>query len=316
MRAIRSRPALAATTVALALAVAGCGADSGADAGDDGRISVVTSTNVWGSVAQAVGGDRVRVESLINDAAADPHGYVDKPEDATKLAGAALAVYNGGGYDDFFAKLADAAGQDARRIVAFEVAGHAEEGEEGEEGHEHEHGEVNEHVWYDLPTVQKVADLIAKDLGEVEPASKADFETNAEAFNTSLDGLIAQAAEIGTAHPGGKVVATEPVAKYLLDAAGLADATPPDFAEAIEEETDPPVLAVADTTDLITNKQVLALVNNAQTETPVTNQLLEAASDAGVPVVDVTETLPPGVTDYVEWMTEQVTALSDALAGT
>ena len=313
MRAIRSVPAL--TAVALAFAVTGCGA-SADDAADDGRISVVTSTNVWGSVAKAVGGDRVSVESLINDAAADPHGYVDKPEDATKLSGAALAIYNGGGYDDFFAKLTDAAGQGAKRIEAFEIAGHESETEEEHEGEEHEHGEVNEHVWYDLPTVQKVADRIARDLGEVEPDNKAEFAANAEAFNTALDGLIAKAAEIGAAHPGGKVVATEPVAKYLLDAAGLTDATPPDFSEAIEEETDPPVLAVADTTDLITNKQVLALVNNAQTETPVTNQLREAATTAGVPVVDVTETLPPGVTDYVEWMTEQVTALSDALAGT
>jgi zinc/manganese transport system substrate-binding protein len=120
MRAIRSVPAL--TAVALAFAVTGCGA-SADDAADDGRISVVTSTNVWGSVAKAVGGDRVKVESLINDAAADPHGYVDKPEDATKLSGAALAIYNGGGYDDFFAKLTDAAGQGAKRIEAFEIAG-------------------------------------------------------------------------------------------------------------------------------------------------------------------------------------------------
>ncbi len=308
MRAIRSGAALAA----VALAVAGCGAT--ADPADDGRISVITSTNVWGSVAQAVGGDRVRVESLINNADADPHGYVDKPEDATKLAGAALVIYNGGGYDDFFAKLVDAAGQGAERIVAFDQSGHRDTA--SHKDGEPEHGEVNEHVWYDLTSVQRVADLIAKDLSEVEPANKADFEANAESFNASLDGLIAKAAEIGAAHPGGKVVATEPVAKYLLDAAGLTDATPPDFSEAIEEETDPPVLAVADTTDLITNRQVLALVNNAQTETPVTNQLREAAAGAGVPVVDVTETLPPGVTDYVEWMTEQVTALSDALAGT
>ncbi len=321
MKAIRSGPALVATTVALALAVAGCGDDSGGDAADDGRISVVTSTNVWGSVAQAVGGDRVRVESLINDGNADPHGYVDKPEDATRLSGAALAIYNGGGYDDFFAKLADAAGQGAKRIVAFDISGHGEDEHAEEEGAEepegeHGHGEVNEHVWYDLPTVQKVADQIAKDLGDVEPDNKDDFAANAESFNTELDGLIAKAGEIGAAHPGAKVVATEPVAKYLLDAAGLADATPPEFSEAIEEETDPPVAAIADTTDLITNKQVLALVNNAQTETKVTNQLREAATGAGVPVVDVTETLPQGVTDYVEWMTEQVTALSDALAGT
>jgi zinc/manganese transport system substrate-binding protein len=90
--------------------------------------------------------------------------------------------------------------------------------------------------------------------------------------------------------------------------------TPPEFSEAIEEETDPPVVAVADTTDLITNKQVVALVNNDQTETNVTDQLTAAAKTAGIPVVNVSETLPPGVTDYVEWMTKEIDALADAVS--
>jgi zinc/manganese transport system substrate-binding protein len=58
---------------------------------------------------------------------------------------------------------------------------------------------------------------------------------------------------------------------------------------------------------------VAALVNNGQTETPVTNQLDDAAKSAGVPIVQVTETLPEGVTGYLDWMTKQVDALSGAL---
>lgn len=299
MRLSRSVP-LAAVTAALALVAAGCG-DDGSDAAADGKIAVVTSTNVWGSVVEAVGGDRVSVQSLINDPSGDPHAYADKPEDATLLSDAKLAVWNGGGYDDFFPKLVDAAGKDAKRVVAFDVSGYAE-------------GE-NEHVWYDLPTVRKVADRVAAELSAVSPDDRATFESNASSFGEELDGLAAKAKEIGVAHPGSKVVATEPVAKYLLDAAGLADATPPAFSEAIEEETDPPIVAVADTTDLITTKQVVALVNNDQTETKVTDQLKDAAETAAVPVVDVSETLPPGVTGYVEWMTKQVDALSGALSG-
>ena len=147
------------------------------------------------------------------------------------------------------------------------------------------------------------------------PDKKTTFADNAKSFGDKLAALTTKAESIGAASPGGKVVATEPVAKYLLDAAGLTDVTPPAFSEAIEEETDPPVVAVADTTDLITGKQVVALVNNDQTETAVTAQLKDAAAAAGVPVVDVSETLPPGVTDYVEWMTTELDALSGALSG-
>jgi zinc/manganese transport system substrate-binding protein len=291
---MRSALPLAVAAVAV-LGAAGCGSGT-SDAAADGKIAVVASTNVWGSVVQAVGGDDVSVRSLINDSKGDPHSYADKPEDATLLTEAKLVVYNGGGYDDFFTKLVDAAGADAKQVVAYDVSG-LPEGE-------------NEHVWYDFATVKKVADKVAAELGAIDPGNKDSYADNAKAFDGKLDELTTKAAAI----PDGKVVATEPVAKYLLDAAGMTDATPPDFSEAIEEETDPPVAAVADTMDLVTGKKVVALVNNDQTETNVTDQLNDAAKNAGVPIVNVSETLPPGVTDYVEWMTKQVDSLADAVA--
>src|SRR4051794_22869866 len=102
------RSVLPVALAAVALVAVGCG--SGPDASADGKIPVVASTNVWGSVVTAVGGSEVSVQSLVNDPSGDPHSYADKPADATLLTGAKLVVYNGGGYDDFFTKLVDAAG--------------------------------------------------------------------------------------------------------------------------------------------------------------------------------------------------------------
>jgi zinc/manganese transport system substrate-binding protein len=283
----------------LVITLAGCGSNAGGDTDGEGTITVVASTNVWGSVAERVGGDAVSVESLIADAAGDPHAQPDKPSDAAALAGADLVVYNGGGYDEFFTKLVDSTGVDVPRVDAFELSGYD--------------GEANEHVWYDLPTVRKVADALAEEFTTLAPDEKATFTANADALNADLDALLDKAAGVGRANPGAKVLATEPVAAYLLDAAGLTDATPPEFSEAIEEETDPPLSVVAETTELLSSRQVAALVNNAQTETAVTNSLKEAADLAGIPTVDVTETLPEGVTDYVEWMTSAVDALAGAL---
>ncbi len=281
----------------LAVAVAGCGS-SGNDPASGDKLAVVASTNVWASVVQAVGGDAVTVKSIIDDPSADPHAYESKPEDATALTAAKLVVFNGGGYDPFFNQMADTSAKDARRIEAFALSGKSE---------------ANEHVWYDLPTVKKVADKIAEELGVLDAAEKDTFAGNAKSFDAKLDELIAKAAKIGS---GAKVVATEPVAGYLIEGAGLTDATPEEFSEAIEEETDPPAGAVAEMTELVTGKRVAAVVNNAQTETPVTKALKESANKSGVPVVDVTETLPEGVTSYVDWMTRQVDALAGALAKT
>jgi zinc/manganese transport system substrate-binding protein len=284
----------------LAIAVAGCGSSSG-ESGAGDKLAVVASTNVWGSVVQAVGGDAVSVKSIIADPSADPHAYESKPEDAAALTAAKLVIYNGGGYDPFFTQMADASAKDAKRIEAFALSGKSED---------------NEHVWYDLPSVKKVADKIAEELGALDAARKDTFAGNAKSFDAKLDELITKAAGIGASRPGAKVVATEPVAGYLIGGAGLTDATPTEFSEAIEEETDPPAAAVAEITELVSGKQVAAVVNNAQTETPVTKALKEAANKSGVSVVDVTETLPEGVTSYVDWMTRQVDALAGALAKT
>ena len=59
-----------ATLSACALAMAGC-SNSGPDSGSgpsasSDKVDVVASTNVWGSVAQAIGGDKVNVHSIIN----------------------------------------------------------------------------------------------------------------------------------------------------------------------------------------------------------------------------------------------------------
>jgi zinc/manganese transport system substrate-binding protein len=281
------------------LAVAGCGTPSGV--ADDGRIQVVTSTDVWGSVAAAVGGRDVDVTAIIHNPNQDPHDYQSTPLDAAKIGAAQLAVYNGDGYDDFFsADLRATSSAKRATIVAFDLSGQP--------------ASANEHIFYDLPTVTKVADAVAARLGKLQPAHAAAFIRNAKTFDAHVDSLLATVRRIGVRHPGQRVVVTEPVADYLLRAAGVTDATPPTFERAVESDTDVPVAALSATLNLIAGHQVAAVVDNAQTQTDVTDQLTGKARAAGIPVVDVTETLPRDVTGYLPWMTAQVNALSAALA--
>ncbi|KAA2262344.1 metal ABC transporter substrate-binding protein [Solihabitans fulvus] len=282
-----------------ALVLSGCGGAS-QDTASNGKIKVVASTNVWGSVAQAIGGDAVEVKSLIEDPSADPHSYDSKPTDAVALNDAKVAIYNGGGYDEFFTKLLGSAGKDAKKIAAFDLSGKPAGG--------------NEHVWYDLTTVRKVADSVAEQLTAVAPDKKDTFAGNAKEFDGKLDALLGKAKQLGVDHPGSKAVVTEPVPDYLLAASGVQDVTPAEFAKAIEQQTDPSAAAVAQTGDLIAGRQVAVLVNNTQTESTITRQLTDKAGTARVPVVGVTETLPAGVAGYLDWMTKQVDELAKALA--
>ena len=274
------------------VSLAACGTTT--PSGDSGKIQVVTSTNVWGSVIKAVGGDAVEVKALLDDPSADPHSYESKPADAALVKDAKLVVFNGGGYDDFFPKLITTDGQ--KKIEAFPLR-------------EHDQDE-NEHVWYDLHTVRAVAEAAANELGAIAPDKKTQFESNTADFSAKLEELGKKVDGIGK---GKKVAATEPIAHYLLDETGAEDVTPEAFSKAIEEESDVPAAALAETNQLVEGKQINVLVDNTQTENQVTKGIVEKAKSAGIPVVAVTETLPEGVTSYLDWMSKQVDALSQAL---
>lgn len=313
MRPRPRRPAREAVLLAAAvLALTGCGssADQAVERGPgEGPVRVVASTDVWGSVVQAVGGTAIEASTIIEGASADPHSYESSPADAAEVVDAELVVFNGGGYDEFMEQILGSTGGDKPRVEAFALVA---EGEQAP-GSGTPAAETNEHVWYDLSTVERVADQVAEQLRTLRPEQAETFARNAEEFGQDIDELSERVAGIAERNRGTRVAVTEPLSMYLLEAAGMQDVTPDEFVEAVEEETDPPAAAVEATRQLLTGRQVALLVYNPQTETPVTQQIRATAEAAGVSVVQMTETLPED-TDYLTWMGGQIDALAEAVS--
>lgn len=297
----RQTAAVAGLTVG-ALTLAGCGS-AGPDSSSGDAPKIVASTSAWGSIAQAVGGDDVQVDSIVSDPSADPHSYESSPRDAAKLSDADLVVTNGGGYDEFVDKVL--ASDDKQKPTVQAVQSEHEQPEPGEHS-------PNEHVWYDLHAVQEVSDHIADELAKISPDKAARFHQSAARFHTDTDGLQAKIAQIKQQAQGKKVIATEPVAHYLVEAAGLEDITPEEFVHATEAENDPSPESVAQLQDALNSHQAAAVVFNPQTESAVTKQVRDTAQRDQIPVVNMTETLPRGKT-YLQWMDEQITSLGTAL---
>jgi zinc/manganese transport system substrate-binding protein len=295
--------------VALAL-TCGCGSsvyadsvDSAPNAAPSSVVPVVASTNVYGDIVERIGADKVRVVSIISDPAQDPHSYEASTRNQLELSKAKVVVENGGGYDDFIGRmLRSAENASADVIDAVEVSGKAPAAG----------GEFNEHVWYDFPTVGKLADRIADALAKVAPADADAFRQNAKTFKERLTPLQDKEAQIKAEHAGAAVAVTEPVPLYLTEASGLRNSTPADFSEAVEEGDDVSARTLQQTLALFTDRKVKALVYNEQTVGPQTERVKQAAEDSGIPVVPVTETLPQGE-DYISWMTANVDALKSAL---
>ncbi|MGX5210751.1 metal ABC transporter solute-binding protein, Zn/Mn family [Streptomyces violaceus] len=293
------------TSASLAL-LAGCGSssDSAAAKSTPARVAVVASTDVYGDIVRRVGGDRVDVTSVISDPDQDPHSYEADAQNQLALSKAEVVVENGGGYDDFVDRMLKGGHNDSAQVInAVKVSGKtAPKG-----------GELNEHVWYDFPTVAKVVDRIAAALTEADPSDAGAFGKNAAAFKAKLAPLEAKEARIKKEHGGAGVAITEPVPLYMTEASGLINRTPAEFSEAIEEGDDVSPRILQENLALFSGRKVQALVYNEQTSGPQTEKTEAAAKAAGIPVVPVTETLPKGK-DYLGWMTANVDALAGALA--
>ena len=300
------RLAAGLSVVVLTAGLGACSSDRGTGgAGGAGVPTIVASTDVWGSVAKAVAGDRATVTSILNSASADPHSFEASPANAAAITDASLVIFNGGGYDqwvdDVLTTHPDVASIDAYSLLNTTALG--------------EPTPANEHVFYDLGTAKAVATELAARLAKTDPDHAGDYTSNAEAFNREADAIQQTEKAIRTAHPGAAVVATEPVAHYMLIAAGVTDKTPKGFTSAIEQDTDPAPVDIAAMLDLISGRQVDAVLINPQTATAVTKKIQAAADSAGVPIVTITETLPAG-TDYLAWQRDTASRLAAALQQT
>ncbi|MCS0498857.1 metal ABC transporter solute-binding protein, Zn/Mn family [Protaetiibacter mangrovi] len=319
----RLRPlAPVALLTAAALALGGCTADD-ATVGADG-IRIVASTNVYGDIAATIAGDGASVTSIIHDAAQDPHEYEADGRDALAISRADIVIVNGGGYDDFMTALLDAHASDAVTVIDVaqlsgldpeaELHDHGDEGDEhDDEGVAHDHGAFNEHVWYHFGTMATVGYELAESLAGRDPARASAFADRATTFSNGIDALQARAGELAARSGGAQVAITEPVPLYLLEAAGLVNATPEAFSEAVEEGTDAPALVVQQMVALVSDGSVALLAYNEQTVGPQTEVVLTAAQEAGTPVVSFSELLPAGA-HYLDWMAANLDAVDEALA--
>lgn len=297
--------AIGLSAVVLTVGISACGAEQAV--GTQLIPSVVASTDVWGSVAHSIAGDHAKVTSIISGTAADPHSFEASPANATAIIDATLVVYNGGGYDqwvdDILTSHPGVAAVDAYALLDAAALGEPAQASTPP---------ANEHVFYDLDTAKAVAAAVADSLAGDDPGHRADYQSNAQTFSREADAVRLIETSIRTTHPGAAVVATEPVAHYLLIAAGLIDKTPQGFTSAVEQDTDPAPVDVAAMLDLIAGRQVDAVLINPQTATAVTKKIQAAADSAGVPIVTITETLPAG-TDYLAWQRDTASRLAAAL---
>lgn len=293
--------ALLASACSSSASSAGSSAGQAAAAASSTTVTAIGAENEYADVIAQVGGKYVQVSSIMSNPNTDPHTFEASPAVARRMSAAGLIVQNGAGYDDWATTIENAAPAGGRKVIDVQQL-------LGLPG-----STPNPHLWYQPATMPAVAGAIAADLGQLNPAHAAYYRANAAAFTASLAVWDRAVAAFKTAHPGTPVATTEPVADYLLQAAGADNLTPWTFQADVMNGTDPSPQDVAIQKSLFTQHKVKVFLYNQQVTDSLTESCIKLAQQNGIPVVGVYETMPtPGYT-YQSWMLAEVNALSKAV---
>ncbi len=298
----RWAPVAVPAALLTALLLPACGGSSSASSGGSATISAVAAENEYANVLEQIGGKYVKVTAVESNPNTDPHTYEASPSVARSVAAAKMLIENGVGYDTYMQKIESASPNSARKIINVQkLLGLPE-------------STPNPHLWYKPTTMPLVAKAIVADLSALQPAHAAYFQANATAFESSLRPWVKALAEFSKRYPGTDVATTEPVADYMLEAAGINNLTPFSMQADVMNGTDLPPQDVTQQNGLFSGHKVKIFVHNQQVSSSVTEAFVKAAKSARIPVVGVYETMPTPGYDYQSWMLAEVKALEKAVS--
>jgi zinc/manganese transport system substrate-binding protein len=308
---IRSTTAAAVLAVAaagaVALPAAGCSSISAISAtsstsSTSGVIDAVGAENEYANVIGQIGGKYVSVTAVESNPGTDPHTFEASTSVAVAISSARLVVQNGLGYDSFMNKIEAGSPDPARRVIDVQkLLGLPD-------------STPNPHLWYAPTIMPVVARAIAAGLSALQPAHAAYFEARLRSFDASLQPWLREIARFKSAYPATPVAVTEPVADYLLQAAGTDNLTPFGLQASVMNGVDPSPQSLALQESLLRNHKVKVFLYNRQVVDSLTESFLSLARQYHIPVVGVYETMPTPGYDYQTWMLAEVRALRKAVA--
>ncbi|MFA5354309.1 MAG: metal ABC transporter substrate-binding protein [Thermodesulfovibrionales bacterium] len=155
----------------------------------EGSVKVVASIHPIADMVKNVGGDRVKVTTLLPPAAS-PHTFEPTPRQMAGLSDAALFIKVGAGLEFWAEKVVKAVAN--RNLTVVDLSQgmpllHGTEETGAEHGHHHEGADP--HYWLDPLLAKQIVDRIAGALAKKDPSNSAYYKDNAARYKGELERL-------------------------------------------------------------------------------------------------------------------------------
>jgi zinc/manganese transport system substrate-binding protein len=151
-------------------------------------LNVVASFTVLADVVAQVGGDHVKVKSLVGPNG-DPHDFEPSPNDAKALRAADVVFVSGKGLEGWMDRLITASGYEGTPAVVSDGVPTRKMQEDGETV-------IDPHVWNSPKNVAIWVKNIEATLAMADPEDAAEIHANAAKYQETLAGLDAYARSV------------------------------------------------------------------------------------------------------------------------
>jgi len=152
-------------------------------------LQVAALHPLMADLARQVGGDRVTVVDLVGDGG-NPHRFEPRPGDLAKMQASALVLAAGMGLEPYLNRLKDTLQEvsvvEVGRTLPSLMA--AKDGE-GDTVAPQASGTPDPHWWHGVDNMRRAARVVALALADKDPAGKAIYLANAQAYGERLERL-------------------------------------------------------------------------------------------------------------------------------
>ena len=261
-------------------------------------INVVAAENTYGEVAKELGGPYVNVISILNSPNQDPHLFTTTPSIAKAISQADIIIYNGADYDPWIKSILTIESQKRRDVINVAALMNINPG-------------ANPHIWYLPTTIPLFAKTFVALLARSDPQHQPYYENQLNFFNSEYQVVFKTIEQLKQLFQNTPVIATEPVFGYMAKSIGL-QMHGEGFQINMMNDAPPTISQIKAFEDDLRHHSVRVLIYNNQVINPQTERMRSIAENENIPVLGVSEMIPPGMT-YIQWIMKELNELQNAL---